>query len=263
MICPRCGTINPEEAERCSRCQGSLEPPPPESERIFTPARPQPAAAAGSPEGADSSEHRPSGIPPASPGSSPGNAAPGSWPPPTPGSAVSPPSASAPPPGWPPPPDSDPPPPGSSPPPHDWDPPPPALSGPAPASWDPPPPGPPGWAPPPPPAGAYPAPQGWGPPTSPQPAWPPTSAPSTTRPFSPVPNYLIWSILCTVFFFTPAGAVGIVLSVMASRRAAAGDLEGATRASRIAKTSCWVSVILGLVLYLLLAVGAVRLPGST
>ncbi|MDQ1428483.1 MAG: hypothetical protein QOK39_1959, partial [Acidimicrobiaceae bacterium] len=134
---------------------------------------------------------------------------------------------------------------------------------PGPASWNPPPSGSPGWAPPPPAAGAYPAPQGWGPPTSPQPAWPPTSAPSTTRPFTPVPNYLIWSILCTVFFFTPAGVVGIVLSVMASRRAAAGDMEGATRASRMAKTSCWVSVILGLVLYLLLAVGAVRLPGST
>jgi Na+-driven multidrug efflux pump len=66
-----------------------------------------------------------------------------------------------------------------------------------------------------------------------------------------------------VFFFTPAGVVGIVLSVMASRRATAGDREGAIRASRMAKTSCWVSVILGLVLYLLLAVGAVRLPGST
>ncbi|SRR5579875_360162 len=28
MICPRCGVINLPERERCSRCSGSLAPPP-------------------------------------------------------------------------------------------------------------------------------------------------------------------------------------------------------------------------------------------
>jgi t-SNARE complex subunit (syntaxin) len=50
--------------------------------------------------------------------------------------------------------------------------------------------------------------------------------------------------------------------VTANRRAASGDTDAALRASRSAKTFCWVSLILGLVVYLLLAAGVIHLPNS-
>jgi hypothetical protein len=78
-----------------------------------------------------------------------------------------------------------------------------------------------------------------------------------------VPNYLGWAILCTVFFFTPAGIVGVIASLVARRRANAGDVEGSQRASRTARASCWVSLALGIVAYLLLLTGAVHFPSST
>ena len=78
-----------------------------------------------------------------------------------------------------------------------------------------------------------------------------------------VPNYLGWAIVCTVFFFTPAGIVGVIASLVARWRANAGDLEGGQRASRTARASCWVSLALGVLAYVLLATGAVHFPNST
>jgi Interferon-induced transmembrane protein len=65
-----------------------------------------------------------------------------------------------------------------------------------------------------------------------------------------------------VFFFTPVGIIGIIASVRANRRAASGDIDGALRASRTAKTYCWVSLVLGLGVYLLVAAGVIHLPNS-
>jgi hypothetical protein len=81
-----------------------------------------------------------------------------------------------------------------------------------------------------------------------------------TATISSIPNYLYWAIVCAVFFFTPAGVIGIICSVVARRRAAAGDIDGALRASHTAKTCCWVSLILGLVAYLLVVLGVLHLP---
>jgi hypothetical protein len=75
-----------------------------------------------------------------------------------------------------------------------------------------------------------------------------------------VPNYLGWSIVCTIVFFFPAGVVGIVASLVANRRAAQGDVEGGLRASRTARFSCIVSLALGVVGYALLATHVVALP---
>jgi t-SNARE complex subunit (syntaxin) len=52
--------------------------------------------------------------------------------------------------------------------------------------------------------------------------------------------------------------VGIVCSVVATRRANSGDYDGALRASRTAKTSCWISLILGLVVILLIVSGVLQ-----
>ncbi len=85
---------------------------------------------------------------------------------------------------------------------------------------------------------------------------------STSVPASGIPNYLIWAVVCTIFFFTPAGVAGIIASVVARRRATSGDIDGALRASRLAKTCCWVSLTLGLVAYLLVATGVIHLPSA-
>ncbi|MDQ6613606.1 MAG: CD225/dispanin family protein [Actinomycetota bacterium] len=55
---------------------------------------------------------------------------------------------------------------------------------------------------------------------------------------------------------------GIICSVVANRRNLAGDRDGAVRLSRIAKTCCWVSLILGLLVYLLIVSGVVTLRGT-
>jgi len=72
-----------------------------------------------------------------------------------------------------------------------------------------------------------------------------------------VPDYLPWAVLCTVVFCWPIGLVGIFFSWRARKLATAGDLEGAHRASKSAKTSCWVSFGVGLVLLVFLLSGVV------
>jgi len=63
-----------------------------------------------------------------------------------------------------------------------------------------------------------------------------------------VPDYLVWAIICTVVFCWPAGVVGIFYSLRAKKLATGGDIDAALRASRRAKTACWVSFVIGLVL---------------
>ena len=72
---------------------------------------------------------------------------------------------------------------------------------------------------------------------------PPISSQLTTY----VPNYLAQAILVTIFgaifctcFSLPAGIVAIVFSSQVNGRLAAGDYNGAVRASTNAKTWCWV-----------------------
>lgn len=103
---------------------------------------------------------------------------------------------------------------------------------------------------PPPPPGVPPGPPagGWSPPFRP-----------------PVPDYLPWAILATLFCCLPFGVVGIVYAVQASSRRDQGDLAGATAAARSAKTWTLVSFWVGLaalVLYVLVAVTMVA-TGST
>jgi hypothetical protein len=40
MICPRCGVLNTPEREYCSRCSGSLAPPPSRDDRPLPPVLP-------------------------------------------------------------------------------------------------------------------------------------------------------------------------------------------------------------------------------
>ncbi len=55
------------------------------------------------------------------------------------------------------------------------------------------------------------------------------------KPQGTLPTYLPWAVLCTILLFPIGGIVAIVYGVLVNRRAAAGDWEGASRASRLAR----------------------------
>ncbi len=80
---------------------------------------------------------------------------------------------------------------------------------------------------------------------------------STVNPTGSIPNHLAWSIIATVLatcLCCPLGLVGIVAIVFSSKvnsLLAQGDVDGAWRASKNAKTWCWVATglaILGLII---------------
>lgn len=61
-----------------------------------------------------------------------------------------------------------------------------------------------------------------------------------------IPNYLVQSILVTLFCCMPAGIPAIVYAAQADSKLKTGDVDGALAASRNAKTWCWVSLGVGL-----------------
>ena len=77
--------------------------------------------------------------------------------------------------------------------------------------------------------------------------------PPSAQADAPVPNHLAWAIIATVLatcLCCPLGLVGIVAIVFAAKvnnLLAAGDFEGAQRASANAKTWCWVATGLAIV----------------
>jgi len=74
-----------------------------------------------------------------------------------------------------------------------------------------------------------------------------------------VPNYLVQSILVTIFCCLPFGIPAIVFAAQVNGKLAAGDRMGALESSRKAKMRCWWAFGIGLgfsVLYLLAAVGS-------
>ena len=66
------------------------------------------------------------------------------------------------------------------------------------------------------------------------------------RPLEEIPNYLVHSILVTLFCCLPLGIPAIVFAAQVNGKMAAGDIEGAKAASKNARTFCWISLGLGL-----------------
>lgn len=60
-----------------------------------------------------------------------------------------------------------------------------------------------------------------------------------------IPNYLVQSILVTVFCCLPSGIAAIIFSSQVNTKLAAGDFEGALESSKKAKLWCWVSFGIG------------------
>ena len=90
-----------------------------------------------------------------------------------------------------------------------------------------------GSAPPPPPGGGYGAPGGHG---------------------APPPNYLVWSILTTLFCCLPLGIVSIVFAAQVNSKWSAGDVAGAQESSAKAKKFAIWSAIAGVVVGILYVV---------
>lgn len=65
-----------------------------------------------------------------------------------------------------------------------------------------------------------------------------------------VPNYLVQSILVTIFCCLPFGIPAIIFAAQVNGKLAAGDYAGAVDASNKAKMWCWISFGVGLAVML-------------
>jgi uncharacterized membrane protein YvbJ len=72
------------------------------------------------------------------------------------------------------------------------------------------------------------------------------SAQQAGIPIASVPNYLVQSILVTLFCCVPFGIVSIVYAAQVNSKLTAGDYAGAVETSKKARTWCWVSFGIGL-----------------
>lgn len=69
----------------------------------------------------------------------------------------------------------------------------------------------------------------------------PTGAPASHPVRASVPTYVGWAIACFFLCFWPTAIVALVYAGRVNKRLALGDYDGAVRASRGARTWCWVS----------------------
>src|SRR2546426_2678462 len=80
-----------------------------------------------------------------------------------------------------------------------------------------------------------------------QPFTPPT--PSSAA--AVVPNNMILAIIATVVSIIgcclPHGVVSLIFAIQVNKKAQAGDIDGATNAAKQAKMCGWISIILGVI----------------
>jgi len=76
-----------------------------------------------------------------------------------------------------------------------------------------------------------------------------------------IPNYLVQSILVTLFCCLPLGIPAIVFAAQVNGKIQSGDITGALAASKNAKLWCWISFGLGILVMIgyvvLIMLGAV------
>ncbi len=73
-------------------------------------------------------------------------------------------------------------------------------------------------------------------------------------PTANIPNYLVQSILVTIFCCLPFGIPAIVFAAQVNGKSAAGDIQGAMKASKQAKMWSWISFGCGLAFILIYVV---------
>jgi hypothetical protein len=65
---------------------------------------------------------------------------------------------------------------------------------------------------------------------------------SDTARDSATPSNYLWQSLACLFLFLPSAVVAVVYSAQVNRRVQIGDMTGALRASRLARTWCLITV---------------------
>ncbi|HZO66536.1 MAG TPA: CD225/dispanin family protein [Kribbellaceae bacterium] len=80
----------------------------------------------------------------------------------------------------------------------------------------------------------------------------PTGAPDLYR----VRSHLAAAVVCALVCFAPLGIAAVVYAGNVRTRLALGDVEGARRASRMAKRLCWASATVTLGFLMVIVVGA-------
>ena len=71
-----------------------------------------------------------------------------------------------------------------------------------------------------------------------------------------VRTHLVAAVLVTLFCFAPTGVAAVVWAGNVRTRLALGDIEGARRASAVARRLCWVSLAMTLAFLLVVVVGS-------
>lgn len=79
----------------------------------------------------------------------------------------------------------------------------------------------------------------------------------------PPPNYLVWSILSTIFCCLPLGVASIVFAAQVNSKFAGGDLAGAQESSRKAKQFAIWSAAAGVIVFVLYIIGIVALAAGS
>jgi len=87
-------------------------------------------------------------------------------------------------------------------------------------------------------------------------------APPGQPPGGRINNYLIPSILATLFCCLPTGIVGIVFASQVNSRIAQGDVAGAQAAAAKARTWTYVSVALGLLVIVVYVLAVINGAGT-
>ena len=73
----------------------------------------------------------------------------------------------------------------------------------------------------------------------------------------PVRTHQVLAVACALVCFAPLGIAAVVYAGNVRTRLAMGDLEGASRASRMALRLCWASAVTTMVFLLVIVVGSV------
>jgi hypothetical protein len=76
-------------------------------------------------------------------------------------------------------------------------------------------------------------------------------------PMAQIPNYMVQSVLVTLFCCLPLGIVGIFKANEVNRKVALQDYAGAMAASKANKTMLWVGFGVGLAVSLIYVVAAI------
>jgi hypothetical protein len=93
---------------------------------------------------------------------------------------------------------------------------------------------------------------------------PPSYGAAPTAPGAvPPPNYLVWSILSTIFCCIPFGIASIVFAAQVNGKFAAGDIAGAEAASKNAKKFAIIAAVAGVIVSILYIIFFVFLAANS